>query len=173
MKHHELIEVANEFLKNYNMTLDVPIKFNTRLKRVLGRVIIKKSNGIYRASEIQMSVDFLQNHPKENIIDVLKHELVHYVLCTQQKPFQDGHPVFEGELRKHGIKSTNFFPQYGQLHSYKCEDCGMKIERKRKLVKTAYCSCSQRMGNLKYLGAVNRTPDPSKMASFTMKGEDG
>lgn len=175
IKHFELIKIADEFLKNYDLKLEVPVEFNTRLKKILGRVLFNKVNGEFIPLKIEMSIDFMKNHPKEHIIDVFKHELVHYALCVSGLPFDDGDEVFESELKKYGIKSTNSYSYLGDLHRYTCQNCGKQIERKRRLVKTAYCGCS-RGPNLIYNGIVKRelkdmvafsAPEPKKS-----KGDD-
>lgn len=150
IKHFELTQIANDFLVNYDMELTIPIQFNTRLKKVLGRFISSRKAGPIK---IEMSVDFIQSHPKEHIIDVFKHELVHYALCHKGLPFDDGHPVFERELLKHSIKSTHSYEYLGEVHRYTCEQCNKTFDRKRKLVKTAFCGCSKGP-NLKYEGTV-------------------
>lgn len=155
IKHHELVEVANEFLKNYDMELGIPIEFNSRLKRACGRFVYKKFGIDYIPYKIQMSVDFMLNHPKEHIIDVFKHELVHYALCAAGKPFNDGDKYFEDELKKYNISRTHSYQYLGDLHVYVCKNCNSTIERKRKIPKTAYCACS--MGpNLEYKGIITK-----------------
>lgn len=158
IRHYELVEIANDFLKNYDMKLEIPIEFNTRLKKIFGRFMFVRKNGECIPVKIQMSVDFIMSHPKEHIIDVFKHELVHYALCVKGLPFDDGHLVFESELKKYGIKSTRSYQYLGEVHRYTCQNCGKVFERKRKLVKTAYCSCS-RGPNLIYNGIFKKEYD--------------
>ena len=166
IKHFELVKIAEEFLQNYNLKLDVPIEFNTRLKNILGRVLYIKKQGEHIPQKIEMSIDFIRNHPKEHITDVFKHELVHYAMCVQGLPFNDGDKHFEDELKKYGIKSTHSYSYLGELHRYTCENCGNKIERKRKLVKTAYCGCSKGP-NLIYNGIFQKDLVLGNMVAMT------
>lgn len=175
VRHFELVREANKFLmENYNTELMIPIEFNTRLKRVFGRMCYKKKNGQYIPEKIEMSVDFMQTHPKEHIIDILKHELVHYVLCEKQLPFNDGDKVFEDELKRLGVSRTHTYHYLGDVHHYECKNCGKTYERKRKLVKTAYCMCS--VGpNLEYKGIVTKELElelgkMKEMTAFSAKG---
>ncbi|HLO11565.1 MAG TPA: SprT-like domain-containing protein [Pseudoneobacillus sp.] len=155
VKHFELVNEAKGFLNtHFGLDLSVPIEFNTRMKRCLGRFLFSKKLGENVPLKIEMSVDFMQSHPREHIYDVLKHELVHYALCVMKRPFDDGHPVFEGELRKLGIKSTHSYQVAGSVHKYVCERCGKEYERKTRLNKFARCGCSIH-SNLNYLGIVN------------------
>ena len=102
-----------------------------------------------------MSIDFMLSHPREHIIDVFKHELVHYALCVKKMPFSDGDWHFENELKKYGISSTNSYKLRGEHHKYICCNCGKIYERKRQLSKTAFCGCSS-SPNLKYQGIINK-----------------
>lgn len=154
IKHHELVSIANEFLsENYEMKLDIPIEFNQRLKRVFARfkyLIINKENV---PSKIEMSIQFIVSHDREVIIDVLKHELVHYALCAQDKPFKDGQKMFEDELKKLGIKRTQSYEVKGDVHRYLCTKCGQTYDRFKTLPKTARCNCALD-SNLTYEGIV-------------------
>jgi SprT-like protein len=104
------------------------------------------------------------HHPKDHIIDVLKHELVHYVLCYQKRPFNDGHPVFEGELKKHGITSSGTYEALGDMHRYECKNCNKEFFKRRKISEHAYCNCSKGP-NLIYHGIITKT-----YAAFDAKG---
>ena len=167
IKHYELINIANKFLEeNYDISLDIPIEFNTRLKRVFGRFVSSKSKG---SVKIEMSVDFIINHPKNHIIDVFKHELVHYALFEKGLPFHDGDPIFESELKKHGVSSTHTYEYLGEVHRYICENCNKIFEKKRRLVKTAYCGCSNGP-NLTYEGVFKKeykTDQDNKIISLS------
>jgi SprT-like protein len=152
VKHFELVKESEDFLKeNFKLDLEIPIIFNTRLKKVFGRLIYKNLGKMCVPIKIEMSVDFMISHPRERIIDVLKHELVHYALCVQGLPFDDGHPVFENKLKELGVNSTRTYEYLGELHRYECINCRKVYERKRKLVKTAFCNCSKGP-NLSYKG---------------------
>ena len=163
IRHFELVSIANEFLsENFDgIQLTHPIEFNSRIKRVLGRVIVVGK----QPKKIELSVDLIKNHKKEVIIDIFKHELVHYALMLKGEPYSDGHPNFENKLRELGVSSTRSYPYYGSLHRYECKNCNKKIERKRKInEKIAYCPCS--LGpNLVYVGEFNNTPDETSVAN--------
>lgn len=153
IKHWELVEEANKFLQeNYNAKLEIPIEFNTRIKKCLGRFISKRSI----PEKIEMSVNLMQYYPREHIIDVLRHELVHYILLVKGLPNADGHPTFENELRKHGIASTNYYEAFGELHKYECVNCKNTYNRRKKLGSSARCKCSP-FPNLQYSGTFIRT----------------
>lgn len=106
----DLIDYAEKFLHdNYNMKLGVPIEIDGRLTRsggsfhsTRGRVSLK----------IKMSERFIGCallDPEEGILailDVLKHELIHYVCCELGLNYSDGDYDFEKELAKHNIGAS-------------------------------------------------------------------
>lgn len=163
IRHFELVSEADVFLKeNFNLQLTVPIEFESRIKKVLGRCIFNKINKEYIPEKIQISVDLVKNYPKEIIIDVLRHELVHYAMCIQKRPFFDGDREFENELNKLGIKSTRSYKIMGDVHNYHCSLCGNKFTRKRKLSKFAKCSCS--LNSVLIYDGISTIKDMSKIS---------
>lgn len=141
LTEYQLEKYANKFLKeNYNMTLTVPLKINGRLRTTFGRFRYRR----YRSgASIPLSVElnrfFVENNEPAIVLDVLRHELVHYALYMQDKPCSDGHPVFENELKRLGIVSQSTIGKYEikskpvKIHTYECADCGLEYKRKRAL----------------------------------------
>ena len=101
----ELTKFATKWIHDtYGITLEIPILTNNRLTRALGRFRYR-SNG--QSVSIELAGDLLKYYPQEEIIDVLKHELVHYACFSQGKPYLDGSPHFESELVRLGVTGTN------------------------------------------------------------------
>lgn len=123
----EMTEIAKEFLKDtYDMELAIPIEINTRIKKTLGR--FRHYRGTARRSvKIEIGKELILHHPQEVVIDVLKHELVHYALYEQSRAHRDGDYDFENELKKHGISRTHTFKSKGERHSYKCSKCNQTV----------------------------------------------
>jgi len=169
VKHFELVEEAQKFLnENYEMELGVPIEFNTRLKRCLGKFRYKRSGGKSIPWKIEMSVEFMKVHPKEHILDVLRHELVHYALCAKgytEAQFSDGHFVFESELKKLGVSRTHTYGVYGKMHHYSCDKCGTEWKRQRRIAATARCTCSIH-SRIIYHGEVEFDHEGKEVASM-------
>jgi SprT-like protein len=119
----ELTRHAKEFLrKNYDMDLTVPITINPRLKSSLGRFVFSKS-----PNEIQIAGYVIKYADKSVILDTLFHECVHYALYMQGKPFNDGDELFELELRRLGVSSTET-NRVGLYVVLACEHCGETFE---------------------------------------------
>lgn len=99
---------AQNFLKeNFNMSIEIPIVIDGRLTRTGGSYhhTIKKPIMI-KVSERFMYGALLDNEGVEAILDVLKHELVHYALHMQGKDYNDGQKEFEETLAKLNIGSS-------------------------------------------------------------------
>lgn len=115
----ELRKQANEFLKeNYSLELKVPIVINNRLKSTIGCVTFIQA----QPEKIELAGILMQYGSKEFILDVLKHELVHYALFILEKPYHDGQVYFEDELRRLGITSTGI-GRLGKFLKFKCPEC--------------------------------------------------
>lgn len=151
MNGPELYSIARDFLdKEFNMKLDIPIFISPKLKTTFGYFRTKK--GV--AWEIQMSKEFMDTHPREHIIDVLKHELVHYACFEMKKPWRDKDPYFKETLDRLGVCRTRTYHTLGKFHVYICDGCGNTYYKKRKLSATTKCSCYK--GPLIYFGTQEK-----------------
>lgn len=125
----ELTEIARQFLRDeYGMALEIPIIRNGRLRTSLGRFIESVENEPLR---IEMSKKALKYASKAILVDILKHECVHYALCAKGEPNDDGHPHFEAELKRLGISNNyeNTCAEYvGEVYVYKCLQCDNRTE---------------------------------------------
>jgi len=167
-----ITEAQNFLLTNYNIELDIPIEYNHRLRRTLGRFIstrIKDSNK-NKPKKIELSTELMQQYTPEIIIDVLKHELVHYALCAKGHPrseFRDGHIVFEKELRRLGVAKTRTYSNKNKVkHKYVCDMCGKEHKLNSKVKFWVQCNCSIN-SKLIYEGIVE-----DKLANLTVNIAD-
>lgn len=143
LTQYQLEKYAEKFLKdNYNMKLLVPLKINGRLRTTCGRFVYTKyvnSNKPSVPKSVEINKYFLENNEPAVVLDVLRHELVHYALFMQGKPHKDGHPVFENELKRLGIVSQDTIDKYSikskpvKIRIYECVNCGHKYKRQRAL----------------------------------------
>lgn len=154
----KLTHIARKFLaEEYGINLTCGVEFNGRLKRALARYVYKdnpKYTNAERAQRIEMSKDLMKYGTEEQIIDCLKHECVHLALHYLDKPFNDGHPYFEGELKRLGVAATNVYRINKPRHVFKCVACGEKLTSVRKLSpsKFHHKPCGVKEGKLKYVG---------------------
>lgn len=99
---------SRNFLKeNFNMSMEIPIKIDGRLTRAGGSYHhTAKKPIMIKISERFMYGALLDNEGVEAILDVLKHELVHYALHMQGKDYHDGQKEFEETLARLNIGSS-------------------------------------------------------------------
>lgn len=114
----ELTIFAEDFLlENYQLTLTIPIEINGRLKRRMGRFHFTRDE---EPVKIDLSKNLIEYNEFEIVKNVLMHELIHYALFVQNKPYWDGHPVFEKELEQHAASSTGTLKMTQNHHVYHC-----------------------------------------------------
>ena len=128
MTAEELTRHAEDFLvDNYGLTLDIPIVINNRLRSTLGSFVHSGNEPVC----IEIGGQVIKYGADEAILDILRHELIHYALSTLGKPFDDGHPYFEAELRKHSVASTGT-NLIGLYYAANCAACGEIVVSKYK-----------------------------------------
>lgn len=141
LTHYQLEKYAEKFLKdNYNMEMEVPLELNARMSKTLGWFrYIRYSDGSKTPSRIQLNKYFVENNDPVTVVDVLRHELVHYACFMLGKPFGDGDAYFENELKRLGVVSQDTIDKYEikskpkSIVTYECMDCGYEYKRRRKL----------------------------------------
>lgn len=116
-----LIKVMDDFTtRNYGVRMNIPVEWSGRLTARWGYFRVQKMTreGYYEGKKYQtgqlidgtmkivLSKQLMKAKNKSVVIQIAKHEALHYALCVLGKPFSDGHPVFEGELKKHGLISN-------------------------------------------------------------------
>lgn len=136
-------EKCERFAKEYwNMEFNLPIKFSGRLTSCLGRYSARgiKALGIHIPVEVTFANKLFEYYTEEDVDGVIKHELTHWALGVQHKSNEDGHPVFENELRRIDAPSTRKLPLFGTMHKVNCSCCGKTVvTRKREHDAKRYC----------------------------------
>lgn len=109
----EMEKYADSFLRtNFNMRLRIPIKIDGRLTRAGGSFHLydnksRRESIVIKMSERYIACAFLDKKDGvEAILDVLRHELVHYALFEQRKGYSDGDHDFESKLAELSIGSS-------------------------------------------------------------------
>lgn len=165
LEQFQLEKYADKFLKdNYDMTLDIPLQLNSRLRTTYGWFKFRRINGKNIPSKIELNKFFVENNDAVTVLDVLRHELVHYALCVKEKPFSDGNRYFEGELKRLGVVSQNTIDNYeikskpSSVVVYKCVSCDQQYKRNRALPndgRNHHCkACGVEKGKLTNIGRV-------------------
>lgn len=126
MDIQQLEKIANDFLiDSYGLTLDIPIVRNNRLRTTLGVFISYKGN--IAPARIEIAGKVFEYAQESVLIDILKHECVHYALRELNKPYSDGDVYFESELKRLnvGASEDNYV---GKDYVCKCDKCGAVFE---------------------------------------------
>lgn len=135
---YQLRQYAKKWLMdNYNLELVVPLQLNSRMQRTCGW--FKHNRKWDSPICIELNKFFVENNEPSTVLDVLRHELVHYALYMQKKEYRDGQMGFERELKRLGVVSQSTINKY-EIHSkprsiriYQCENCGHEYHRQRAL----------------------------------------
>jgi SprT-like protein len=137
----------NWLITEYGIELKIPIKISKRLKSTFGYFRHKNKLPV----EIQMSFELINYQTDEVILDIFKHELIHYVCFITGKQYKDGSSDFENELRRQGVCSTKTYKYKGKGHEYVCTCCNRKIVKRQKGFERKYI-CGLGKGKFIYVG---------------------
>lgn len=137
-----------------------PIRSNARLRSTLGRVkCLRQGDKILSVECIEFSVEFLKNATDNDIINVIKHEYVHYYLAITTKARHGHDLVFKKKCAEIGCvydkTRSNLESNYAEKQEYKyevyCVDCIKMIGGYSRMCKTlknlSSCKCGRCGGN--------------------------
>ena len=138
--------------------LEIPVEISGKLSKCFGYFQFMASSRT--PLKLMFSKKLIENYKLSTIESVIKHELCHYHLFINNKPSNDGHPIFEAELIRVGGSSTQTITDAGQKHCCTCKKCGKRVglydteKMAKKRVEQAYISrcCGSR---LSYGGIIN------------------
>ncbi|GAA4075067.1 SprT family protein [Amphibacillus indicireducens] len=120
--------------------------FNSRLRTTGGRYLPQQR-------KIEINRKYLTELGIEELIGIIKHELCHYHLHIEGRPFRHGDKAFK-ELLKETKSPRHCQPlpsEQGKtvsFHKYKCKQCGQLYKRKRKVNINQY-TCGRCKGKIK------------------------
>lgn len=136
-----LVKEAKYFCKkHYGLTFNLPLNINKRLTRTYGYFQCRSRQKVAIKIDIsyKMVATALAFGDFDMVLDVLRHELVHYSLFKLGRDYYDGDEDFESELArldisasgvtaKNKVKSTKTLKVYEAYPRFKCQDCGEEI----------------------------------------------
>ncbi|MFJ8528468.1 SprT-like domain-containing protein [Bacillus sp. NPDC094106] len=123
----ELTTFAKEFLKKeYGIPLVVDIEMSKKMTRRFAIFYgeVDENNGERTPKVIRLSKNLLLYHDKKTILDILKHELIHYACFVTGNPYTDGSSYFKDELKRLGVLESKKYPYKGKVYYYQCQKCG-------------------------------------------------
>ena len=140
--------------------ITVPIEINGRLTRAMGRVKYELFCHTYTPVKIEFSRNLIENASDEDILQVIKHEYVHYFLLIKDCEFHHGHDAeFRRKCAEIGCthdKASHYvegFREEKAQSKYEiwCDDCEEIIATYARRGKTInnikYCTCGRCHGN--------------------------
>ena len=80
-------------LKVFGVFPDIPFSFNSRLKRVLGRLVYLKAAGRFKPLRIEIASSIYEN--EELLTGTILHELSHYYLMINGRDFSHSSQDFK------------------------------------------------------------------------------
>lgn len=126
------------------------LRWNTRLSSTAGRFCPGRRL-LFTPAEIEVAT-YLRDLPdgEIHIRDTVLHEMIHYYLWHQKKPY--GHTAeFHSIMKRVGAKRYNPVPkQRAYKYSYECSHCKMKLPTRRKLNLSACASCCDKFNGGNY-----------------------
>ncbi|BCB02108.1 SprT family protein [Bacillus sp. KH172YL63] len=118
--------------------------FNPRLRTTGGRYMLGSHN-------IDINRKYLVEHGLDELIGIIKHELVHYHLHLQGKGYKHGDQDFKDLLKKVGgpryCASLPESTKRKRILTYICSKCHLQYERRRK-INTGKYVCGRCRGKL-------------------------
>lgn len=91
-------------------------------KRKYGKTTFGKS--VHEPIEVDIEYTLLVNGKKQKMLETAFREALRIGLMRSKRPYQDGNPRFENELRKHNLPSYGGVAEMGaELHVYECSGC--------------------------------------------------
>jgi SprT-like protein len=121
--------------------------FNPRLRTTGGRYILRTHN-------IEINKKYLEQVGEEELVGIIKHELVHYHLHLEGKGYQHRDRDFKLLLKKVGaprycnqLPNEKRKPLVKKILLYKCTQCHLPYHRKRRIDTTRYV-CGKCRGKL-------------------------
>lgn len=126
----QLVEMIS--LKYFNKPFFHTASFNARLKTTGGRYILQSHN-------IELNQRYYDELGFEELVKIIKHELVHYHLHLEGKGYKHRDPEFKQLLQKvGGARFCGPLPSRKKQvapvkYHYKCTSCNQKYDRKRRV----------------------------------------
>jgi len=124
-----IIKKAKTFTKElWNIEFDIPVELSSKMTSTYGYVRYRRGFGKDVPVLMKIASRLVNGDYKEETIDgVILHECCHYALAKLDRPHNDGHPVFEAELRRIGASSTRTIHNVGDIHEFCCTKCGKTL----------------------------------------------
>lgn len=131
--------------------IDIPVIVNARLTSTLGKVkYISIGHETYIAKSIEFSKNLLETGTDNDIINVIKHEYVHYFLVETTNVNHGHDHIFKDKCKAIGCEHTKTHNSLENEGKFKyevwCDNCGLVATYSRmgkRLKNLDYCVCGR------------------------------
>lgn len=163
-----IIDELNKLCAADGITLDVPVAINGRLTRAMGRVKYIEIGSVAYASEyapekIEFARNLIENASDEDILQVIKHEYVHYFLLVTEPTVNHNHDAAfkckcaaigcthnKAAANVEGFRDENAKSKYEVWCDYCHAVIGTYARKCKTLNNIRYCTCGRcHGGNLR------------------------
>ena len=132
MTERDIVELCRQTFAKENMKFDIPVKFNGRLKRTLGRCHYSVYNGTVIPSLIEISRDLIESGNIEQIRETTIHECAHAIVVLQTGERHGHDAIWKNVCHRLGIAGDRCAKQTAS-QDYKyictCKKCGKIVGR--------------------------------------------
>ncbi|WP_027964896.1 SprT family protein [Halalkalibacillus halophilus] len=147
MENKELQQITEQISQNdFNRPFNDRIIFNPRLRTTGGRYIPTRRI-------IEINKKYYTELGRDELVGIIKHELCHYHLHIEGKPFHHRSAEFKKLLSQtNAPRFCERLPSEASQSTliYQCGQCGMKYNRKRKLNTERY-RCGKCRGEIFFI----------------------
>ncbi len=125
-------------LRSFDGSLPRPIlRFNARLQSTAGRFMITRNIAIIEIATYLLH----EENAVDLIFDTLGHEMIHYWLWVQRKPYGHTREFWE-KMEEMGVSRFNPVPKHRPFkHEYKCPNCERIIQTRKRMGRAACAEC--------------------------------
>ena len=147
----ELVELIS--LESFGLPFLHQARFNPRLRTTGGRYLL-------RSHDIEINPKQYDEHGKDELISIIKHELCHYHLHIQKRGYQHKDKDFRELLQRVGgarfckpLASNSTKKAKTKIHVFQCMSCQLIYKRKRDMNVSKY-ACGKCRGKLRKLKTI-------------------
>ncbi|WP_343781461.1 SprT family protein [Alkalibacillus silvisoli] len=144
MKQEELELLTNKLSQQFfGKPFVDSVQFNNRLRTTGGRYIPAKRT-------IEINPKYYKELGEEDLMGIIKHELCHYHLHIEGKPYHHRSREFRALLEETGSPrfcGTLPSEEDKKKHQFQCRSCGLTFKRKRKINPARY-RCGKCQGKI-------------------------
>lgn len=156
------IEYANEIVGDIPSAKDVPVEIDGRLSKTMAYFMWETVDGKLVPNKFKFAKNLFLDYNKEQIIDTIKHEIVHYIVNLRYQKNMGHNETFLQFCKILGVSQEIYFKESPNKvvvpprYNIKCGDCGAIILRKkmgqdRALEILTDCQCGRCKSKFKFI----------------------